>query len=159
MAKRRPVIHVASGKVFATAAEAERAFNLPNSVLSEAIRLGKPCHGEIFRFADDQINESASISATSVSSDPNPGVPSSSYSRPKSSSSVPTKYGSSATDKRAASDYFNSKGYVTSVESGVVMFYESTLDVVAKAVADSGYNASWGCYPGTREEYLARRQS
>jgi hypothetical protein len=144
MAKRRKVIHVASGRIFNTAAEAEREFGLPNSVLSEAIRLGRPCHGEIFQFCtDEDLVTPVPESTTTVYPDdgsvmeiklPNKKV------IPKD-----TKYEGSPTDKSAASKYFNSLGYTTEVVDGIVQFYNVGYKDVIKVVEDSGYNASWGC--------------
>ncbi len=136
MAKRRKVIHVATGRIFNTAAEAEREFGLPNSVLSEAIRLGRPCHGEVFKFVDEDNNVD-NIEDDFV--DVSPSVTS------KRIDPVPTKYDGSPTDKRAASEYFNSLGFETEVVSGIVQFYNADFREVRDAVKESGYNASWGC--------------
>lgn len=135
MAKRRKVVHVESGKIFSTAAEAERAFGLPNSVLSEAIRLGKPCHGEVFRFAteEDIANEKPNVTITLTDKD-----------RPVKTVINPGCY----TDKEKASEYFNSIGYTTEVVDGVVMFYDcEDTDSLADVVKQSGYIASWGYGP------------
>lgn len=139
MAKRRKVVHVASGKVFSTAAEAERAFGFPNSVLSEAIRLGKPCHGEIFKFADDENIPEVVLESKTVST--------------KLDKVKAILSPNSFTDKDKASEYFNSIGYTTEVVDGVVMFYDcKETDKLADVVKQSGYNASWGFGPRRKSE-------
>ena len=144
MAKRRKVIHVSSGKVYNTAAEAEREFGFPNSVLSEAIRLGKPCHGELFKFYDeyefeveDETHDFEPVEDNDVVEKP------SSY--PTLNPTGETKYNGSSTDKYAASEYFNSIGFDTEVVDGIVQFYGVEFNEVKQAVIESGYNSSWGC--------------
>lgn len=155
MAKRRKVIHVESGSIFKTAAEAERSYNLPAGVLSEAIRLGKPCHGHIFRFLDDcddqgkssnDISEEAKTVPDESSSKPYSTVSDDSYSFGgkvfrKTDSTV---YGASPSDKEAAIEYFSSLGYDVDGKDGVVMFYDADMNEVRKLIYDSGYCASWG---------------
>ena len=150
MAKRRKVIHVESGKVFSTAAEAERAFGLPNSVLSEAIRLGKPCHGEVFKFADDDIVTEVKVSKDKPTKNTDSG-------NSKTATTTSTKYNGSPTDKQAASEYFNSIGYTTEVVDGVVMFYDcEETHGLAQLVRNSGYDASWGFGPRKEENRSSR---
>lgn len=52
MAKRVSVIHEKTGTVYKTMSEAEKAFGIPSGMLSEAIKLGKPCRGEVFHVVD-----------------------------------------------------------------------------------------------------------
>lgn len=140
MAKRRSVIHVESGKVFATSAEAERAFGFPGSVLSEAIRLGKPYRGHVFKFVDEADSENTEVTERLEPSDVK-----SVLSMPKVTSDTPTAYGKSPFDKDAACEYFCSLGYDVKLEDGVVMFHDISITNAALLISSSGYGASWGC--------------
>ena len=143
MSKRKKVIHVETGKVFSSAAAAEREFNLPESVLSEAIRLGRKCHGHLFKFYDEGVEyaeehvepvlpNKKNVDILNVVVDPcAPCHP---------------------TDKEAASEYFNSLGYDTEVIDGVVLFHRIgeevlTYEAIKEVVKSSGYDASWGIGP------------
>lgn len=181
MAKRRSVLHVESGKVFPTAAAAEREFGFPESVLSEAIRLGKSYRGQLFKFVDEAP---ASISTDpKVKLDPESSSPLSGglddavdkISEVLSNSpdvsiklsdsdirsmlsmfsntleTVDPVYDGSPTDKEAAVKYFQSKGIDVDLVDGVVAFYGYSLPTVQELVMKSGYRSSWGCYPKTRK--------
>lgn len=145
MAKRKRVIHVATGQIFKTAAEAERAFGIPSGVLSWDTKLGKACHGEVFKYLDDdELKEFTNNSENAEKDDAVEHKPASIFKH--------VERLTDRNDKDQASRYFNSLGYDTEVIGGVLVFYQATYDDVFDLVRSSGYSSSWGCSSRSRSE-------
>ena len=145
---RRKVVHVPTGQIFDSAAAAERAFNLPESVLSESIRLGRLCHGEKFEFYEGQ--DITNVKAAEVES-PLPAT-----TRVDSTRCYRPIERTSCKDKASTCEQLIASGYNCKLVDGVICFYGHTKDEVLEAVKSANYDASFGICPITASRDAVR---
>ena len=158
MAKRRAIIHVEDNKYFKTMSAAEKEYSIPAGMLSEAMKLGKPCKGHVFKFADDEGDNSESKNFTSTSSSKTNVV----KNLQPTTKSIVKVDGDDV--RRASYDEavvcLTSIGYECEDIGGMVMIFNlkgatsETYDSIQSNLDEIGYRNSWGCTGFDRDTYL-----